>query len=331
MILNSVTIKTRRSGVSRVESMALLAMGVFIIAVVMPALTKARGISSRSMCLQNLRQLGAAATAYAGDNIYLPSNVLWSQSNDGYLNYTILGDEANTGQWTLDPGVNEDHKAWIGSGDGDYEDMDDFINFGMLFGQRYLDSGQAFFCPEQAWDVRYNNETYFDGAELGSVEYRDERLRESRYYDSMSSTQLKRVRSSYISRNYCPDISLDDYYVMSGRVRKVDWPAWKAEAKQKMYYGSRYAYLADRWTYTSGPVHENKFYNVLYADGTVGTVSDPKGWVHTLGSQSESGSLSIAVGNSEGSFNRWWQAWWLLDDNFNWYNATAADWAKYKI
>ena len=115
-------------------------------------------------------------------------------------------------------------------------------------------------------------------------------------------------------------------YVTSGRVQKMDWVSWERAAREKMYYGYKYAFLADRWTYSSGAMHENKFCNVLYGDGSVGTVVDYQGWVHAMGT---GGSYyPVAVGNSEGGFSSWYQAWWILDNNFDWYNATAEDWSK---
>ena len=321
-------VHSRKKGFTLVELLVVIAIIALLLSVLMPALNKAKEIAKRTMCLQNLKQLGLGCAGYASEYKYLPSNVLWSATNHGYLNYTIFADEANNRQWTADPGPNDDHRAWIGSGDGDYEDMDDFINFGMAYGFKYVESGKVFYCPTQNRDERYMAETYFNGDSLRDLKGRDEQLQKSQYYAGMSTAQLSRIRASYISRNYCPDVPLA--YMMSGRVQKADWPTWEKEARKKMIYGSDYAFVADRWTYVSGSVHENKFFNVLYADCHVGTVADPREWVHTLGSQNETGSLNVAVGNGAGSFNLWYQAWWILDDNFDWYNARAEDWARLK-
>ncbi len=305
-ILETPVLKNK--GFSRIETLVVLLTAVGFIAAILPALSNAEGISKRSMCLQNLRQLAAGFVAYAGDYEYLPYNKLYHDRDDGYLNYTILDDDNSP-------------TGGDGNGDGDYMDVEDFLNHGKLFAYRYLENGWAYFCPAQIRDPRYAHDTYFDGDQLRDANERYNILNRAGRWP-MSGNSAKRVRSSYICRNYCPDVSTEPY--KSSKGDKINWYGWKQEAKLRMTYGGDYAFLADRWTYSSMSLHENnKLYNVAYADGRVETVSDPKKWIRAFGSQP-----TVIPPDSNFRTGTWSVGWYLLDNNFDWYNATVEDCKK---
>ncbi len=288
-----------RRGFSRIDTLVvILAMACFV-AVVLPSLGNAKGVSEKTRCLQNLRQLILASCMYAADYEYLPFTRNYRTTDDGFMNYTILDD----------------------TGDGDYMDVEDFLNHGMLFGYGYLENSWAYYCPTTARDLRYARDTYFDEDGLRSANERAEILENLGRY-RMSRPASHRVRSSYICRNYCPEVSTEPY--KDSRGGRVDWGAWKEEAGSKMLHSGNYAFLADRWTYSSGPGHENnKIYNVAYSDGRVDSVVDPKGWIHAFGSRP-----IVIPPDSNFRSGSWMIGWYLLDNNFDWYNATAEDCSK---
>ena len=291
-------------GFTLIELLVVIAIIALLLAMLMPALNKAKEIAKRTMCLQNLRQLAVGCAAYASEHKYLPYNKLYHDRDDGFLNYTILDD-------------NNSDAGGAGNGNGFFGDVEDWLNFGKVFGLDYVKSGKIFYCPTQKRDGRYQHNSYFKGDKLRPQDERAKILENLDRFRLAKPGSL-RVRSSYICRNYCPDVDTAPFKAQKGN--KIDWVSWKELAKKKMVYGGKYAWIADRWTYTSGAVHENKFFNVMYADCHVDTIVDPREWVHGFGSK----PLVLPQGGPFSS-GEWTVAWYILDGTFDWYNATPDD------
>ena len=63
----------RRRGITLAELLILIAIIALLVSILLPALARAREAARRAVCLGNVRQLTAAAIAYAADNdAYLP-------------------------------------------------------------------------------------------------------------------------------------------------------------------------------------------------------------------------------------------------------------------
>jgi type II secretory pathway pseudopilin PulG len=66
-----------RSGFTLVELLVLLGMGVVLVAVFVPYFSAIRESRGRLVCADNLRQISAALTQYAGDNRYMLPRVVY--------------------------------------------------------------------------------------------------------------------------------------------------------------------------------------------------------------------------------------------------------------
>lgn len=75
---------TMRRSFTLIELLIVIAIIAILVAILLPAINKARGRAQRIDCVNNLRQIGAALSMYGGDHKYYPPSD-WSSA--GYTRY----------------------------------------------------------------------------------------------------------------------------------------------------------------------------------------------------------------------------------------------------
>ena len=101
-----------KRGFTLIELLVVVAIIAVLVAMLLPAIHKAREQARLIMCGSNLRQTGQGVHLYAGSfNGYAP------------VNHNFMG--------------NFQHVAWYGG----------WWNFGLLFGQRMIEDPRALYCP----------------------------------------------------------------------------------------------------------------------------------------------------------------------------------------
>lgn len=132
--------RIRLNGFTLVELLVVIAIIAMLLAVLMPALQKAREIAKKNICLSNMKQLGVATVTYGIDNKYL-----WLTdrlSGDGRTNYNIYTETKRDGIL-----------GWW------------FVNHGLLYERGYIKDPKCFYCPsDNNKDMRYPD--YWAGGKL---------------------------------------------------------------------------------------------------------------------------------------------------------------------
>ena len=127
----------QRQGFTLIELLVVISIIALLIALLLPALKRAKEYSRRITCATNLKQMGLGYHGYANDHDgYTPVNLV-SHSYEPYILYHLQ------------------HKQWY--------------NDGVLYGEDYVTTGEVFFCPsndarseggsgyELNWWLNYNH------------------------------------------------------------------------------------------------------------------------------------------------------------------------------
>jgi prepilin-type N-terminal cleavage/methylation domain-containing protein/prepilin-type processing-associated H-X9-DG protein len=154
--------KSRLKGFTLVELLVVLSIIALLVALLLPALSKASELARRIVCAKQEQQMGLASTTYFND-----FNKFWSWFDYLGATYWIYdGRQQTTGP------ANGRPLYWI--------------NQGMLYSCNYLKTPEVYYCPTNS-KTQFKYDTYF---------YAD-KIRES----VVNGTD-KRVRTSYMCRNY---------------------------------------------------------------------------------------------------------------------------------
>ena len=75
--------KTKR-GFTLIELLVVIAIIAILAALLLPALAKAKEKGRATVCMNNLKQIGAAFTGFAGDKGEYPWMLPWREAKDAY-------------------------------------------------------------------------------------------------------------------------------------------------------------------------------------------------------------------------------------------------------
>lgn len=254
-----------------VELLIVIAIIAVLLAVLMPSLTRVKEASRRTLCLSRLKQVTLAAVSYSDTTRYLPLDTFTGSKTggtpDGYNNFML---------------------KYIPTGSTELK----WINHGLLQAMDYVGDPKVFYCPSQKDDVRYDYNTYFVG---GAERPLSERTTLLTGAPGITTNNAQYIRSSYLIRNFNPK----ETKVVRGTVQL-------GSNGLKMPFGSKYAFLADRFTYETGGVHEDTYYNVSYGDGRAQTVADTNKNISDLAN----GRQPVGL---DSTFKEWYDAWRILD------------------
>jgi prepilin-type N-terminal cleavage/methylation domain-containing protein len=155
--------KNLNIGFTLVELLVVISIIALLLAMLLPALSKAQEQARRIVCAKNIQQLGIASTAYFNDY-----KKFWAWFDEGGGSYFIYDGRQQS------EGVASRTRVY-------------WINHGMLFRLNYIKDAKIYYCPtSQKTTFKYKD--YFDG---GAIEA-----------GIKNCTYTGVVRSTYISRNY---------------------------------------------------------------------------------------------------------------------------------
>lgn len=109
--------KLIRRGFTLIELLVVIAIIAILAAMLLPALRKAKDAAKMSLCLNNLKQMGAGFSMYMGDyNEYIPNLPIWAGTNKDSF-------------WMWDAGINRP------------------CYLGHLYDGNYVPNYKVFYCP----------------------------------------------------------------------------------------------------------------------------------------------------------------------------------------
>jgi prepilin-type N-terminal cleavage/methylation domain-containing protein len=148
---NKVLLK--RNGFTLIELLVVIAIIALLLAILMPALTKAKKLARRVICATNLHQWGLAITQYHGDNGKLLATVnTWGNGQEGLI---ALLDGTST--WGSDASNEFNLKAFDGYLKGfDYDTRS---------------TGDTFVCPSNKIDYTEYQKASWDTAGFIPMQY----------------------------------------------------------------------------------------------------------------------------------------------------------------
>ena len=126
----------------------MIAIVALLIALLLPAIKRAREMARRASCLSNQRQLVVGLAAYQGehDGWLVPGAVL--QGGNGCVGYEINGSPS----LAMDNSLLFNNNGPVLCGD---DNAMDYVSLGILFAEEVIGDPVAFFCPSADLDDNF--------------------------------------------------------------------------------------------------------------------------------------------------------------------------------
>lgn len=137
-----IGMKPQKAGFTLIELLVVIAIIALLMAILMPALSRAKEATKRAVCSNQLKQVGVAITAYAGDN-----ESLLPYYGDQMHPYAVYRSEA---QWL------------------DAEGNPIAQKVALLYEGRYIGEPKVFYCPSNR-NPLYRYESYTDPLPWGTL------------------------------------------------------------------------------------------------------------------------------------------------------------------
>src|SRR5262245_40342505 len=125
--------RKRRSGFTLVELLVVIGIIALLVAIILPALARARSAAERTVCLSNMQQMGQALYIYGAQyKGAIPPSEPGTNAGTSYVVWRSVGtrDAAYIAQYTAE--------GWMGPG--------------YLFYTRILKNPKTFYCPSMPID-----------------------------------------------------------------------------------------------------------------------------------------------------------------------------------
>ena len=126
-----------------IEMLVVISIITILIALLLPAVKKARESGRITQCLSNQRQMGVALNTFGQDfNHRVPVSFQWQNPATTYYSWV------QPSLFAIDPTNWNPHPAGT-----PYAMKDGYFHLGLLYAYRYITSVPVYFCPSQAQEL----------------------------------------------------------------------------------------------------------------------------------------------------------------------------------
>jgi prepilin-type N-terminal cleavage/methylation domain-containing protein len=145
----------RKQGFTLIELLVVISIISLLMAILVPALNKAKEVAKRTICGHNLKQIGIAVVAYSADADFLPFYGGWDRAWSSPFNVPL--DRPTTRDELHPYAAFRLNSPWGNDTVGPPDLVP--MKMGCLYVQRYIGDAKLFYCPSNR-DLNYRYESY---------------------------------------------------------------------------------------------------------------------------------------------------------------------------